>query len=142
MTIKVALAGAGFRSVIDSRLPDEPRGYDERAVAKAAGLGPRINTVMQPCFFALAGVLPADRAIALVKDSRGARLKGKEDDLFTGEYWAGEKSVALGLADKIGDLRSTLRERYGEKVLTVRDGLPKFKDFPKEFGGSGEMLAE
>jgi hypothetical protein len=31
---------------------------------------------------------------------------------------------------------------YGEKVLTVRDGLPKFKDFPKEFGGSGEMLPE
>lgn len=31
---------------------------------------------------------------------------------------------------------------YGEKVMSVRDGLPKFKDFPKEFGGSGEMLAE
>jgi hypothetical protein len=24
----------------------------------------------------------------------------------------------------------------------VKDGLPKFKDFPKEFGGSGDMLAE
>lgn len=56
--------------------------------------------------------------IALVKDSRGARLKGNEADLFSGEYWAGEKSVALGLADQIGDIRSTLRERYGEKVLT------------------------
>jgi serine protease SohB len=56
--------------------------------------------------------------IALVKGSRGARLKGSEDVLFTGEYWAGEKSVSLGLADKIGDIRSTLRERYGEKVLT------------------------
>ncbi|MET0678900.1 MAG: S49 family peptidase [Bradyrhizobium sp.] len=56
--------------------------------------------------------------IALVKGSRGARLKGSEDVLFTGEYWAGEKSVSLGLADKIGDIRSTLRERFGEKVLT------------------------
>jgi len=56
--------------------------------------------------------------IALVKSSRGARLKGTEDVLFTGEYWAGEKSVSLGLADKIGDIRSTLRERFGEKVLT------------------------
>lgn len=56
--------------------------------------------------------------IALVKNSRGARLKGADDFLFTGEYWAGEKSVALGLADAIGDLRSTLRARYGEKVLT------------------------
>ncbi|HEV2160322.1 S49 family peptidase [Bradyrhizobium sp.] len=56
--------------------------------------------------------------ISLVKESRGARLKGSDDTLFTGEYWAGESSIALGLADSIGDLRSTLRARYGEKVLT------------------------
>ena len=56
--------------------------------------------------------------IALVKQSRGARLKGADDVLFTGEYWAGETSVSLGLADAIGDLRSTLRARFGEKVLT------------------------
>src|SRR3981189_2395231 len=55
--------------------------------------------------------------IDLVKKSRGARLKGADDLLFTGEYWAGETSVSLGLADAIGDLRSTLRARYGEKVL-------------------------
>src|SRR5215475_14818985 len=56
--------------------------------------------------------------IALVKQSRGARLKGADDTLFTGEYWAGDSSVSLGLADGIGDLRSTLRARFGEKVLT------------------------
>lgn len=56
--------------------------------------------------------------IALVKESRGARLKGADDTLFTGEYWAGESSIALGLADGIGDIRSILRARYGEKVLT------------------------
>jgi signal peptide peptidase SppA len=56
--------------------------------------------------------------IALVKQSRGAKLKGADDDLFTGEYWTGETSVSLGLADAIGDLRSTLRGRYGDKVLT------------------------
>ena len=56
--------------------------------------------------------------IALVKGSRGKRLKGADEMLFTGEYWAGETAVSLGLADSIGDLRSTLRARYGEKVLT------------------------
>ena len=56
--------------------------------------------------------------IALVKQSRGARLKAVDDVLFTGEYWAGETSVSLGLADAIGDLRSTLRARYGDKVVT------------------------
>ncbi|HVV41746.1 MAG TPA: S49 family peptidase [Nitrobacter sp.] len=56
--------------------------------------------------------------IALVKQSRGARLKGEDGYLFTGEYWAGERSVALGLADAVGDLRSTLRTRFGDKVRT------------------------
>jgi signal peptide peptidase SppA len=56
--------------------------------------------------------------IALVKQSRGSRLKGADDVLFTGEYWAGDTSISLGLADAIGDLRSTLRARYGDKVLT------------------------
>ena len=56
--------------------------------------------------------------IALVKQSRAGKLKGTDDVLFTGEYWAGDTSVALGLADAIGDLRSTLRSRYGDKVST------------------------
>ena len=31
---------------------------------------------------------------------------------------------------------------YGEKVMSVHDGLPKMKDMPKEMGGSGETLPE
>ena len=31
---------------------------------------------------------------------------------------------------------------YAETVLPMRDGLPKLKDFPAEFGGSGETMAE
>src|ERR1700728_36857 len=57
-----------------------------------------------------------DIFIALVKQSRGTRLRGADDVLFTGEYWAGKTSVALGLADAIGDMRATLRARYGDKV--------------------------
>ena len=59
-----------------------------------------------------------DTFIALVKESRGTRLKGEDDYLFTGEYWAGERSVKLGLVDGIGDLRDVLRARYGDKVQT------------------------
>lgn len=36
----------------------------------------------------------------------------------------------------------TVHVNYGEKVMPVHDGLPKFKDFPKEFGGSGVTLPE
>jgi hypothetical protein len=31
---------------------------------------------------------------------------------------------------------------YAETVLPMRDGLPKLKDFPAEFGGSGQIIAE
>jgi serine protease SohB len=56
--------------------------------------------------------------IALVKQRRGAALVGPESALFSGEYWTGRRAVELGLADRIGDLRSTLRERFGEEVFT------------------------
>ncbi|MGH2513877.1 MAG: pyruvate:ferredoxin (flavodoxin) oxidoreductase [Candidatus Limnocylindrales bacterium] len=42
---------------------------DAFAVAAEVSMGNRINTVMQPCFFRLAGVLPADEAIARIKAS-------------------------------------------------------------------------
>ncbi len=35
-----------------------------------------------------------------------------------------------------------LHVNYAEKALAVVDGLPKFKDFPSELGGSGERLVE
>ncbi|MBK3665130.1 S49 family peptidase [Bradyrhizobium diazoefficiens] len=89
-------AGA-HKAMLDPFLPENP---DD--VAKLKALQREIHQIF----------------IALVKESRGARLKGADDVLFTGEYWAGESSIALGLADGIGDLRSTLRARYGEKVLT------------------------
>ena len=36
----------------------------------------------------------------------------------------------------------TLHVHYGNKMVSVKDGLPKFKDLPTDFGGSGEMLPE
>ncbi|MGO8908672.1 MAG: S49 family peptidase [Bradyrhizobium sp.] len=89
-------AGA-HKAMLDPFLPENP---DD--VARVKALQREIHAIF----------------IALVKQSRGTRLKGSDDVLFTGEYWAGETSVSLGLADAIGDLRSTLRARYGEKVLT------------------------
>jgi serine protease SohB len=56
--------------------------------------------------------------IALVKDRRAGKLSGREKDLFSGEYWTGNRARELGLVDSIGDLRAVLRERYGDKVRT------------------------
>jgi pyruvate-ferredoxin/flavodoxin oxidoreductase len=42
---------------------------DAHKVARACGMGGRINTVMQACFFSISGVLPHDEAIAAIKAS-------------------------------------------------------------------------
>ncbi len=54
----------------------------------------------------------------------------------------------LGLVDVFAATIPTLafvpgvHVNYAETVLPMKDGLPKLKDFPKEFGGSGEAIAE
>ena len=40
---------------------------DATKVAQELGLGPRVNTILQTCFFAISGVLPRDEAIAAIK---------------------------------------------------------------------------
>jgi serine protease SohB len=54
--------------------------------------------------------------IALVKARRAGKLDSRETALFSGEYWTGNLAKTLGLVDALGDLRSALRERYGDKV--------------------------
>ena len=55
---------------------------------------------------------------------------------------------SLGVVDVFAATLPTLRfvpgvhVNYAETVLPMRDGLPKLKDFPKEFGGSGEVVPE
>ena len=56
--------------------------------------------------------------IALVKARRGGKLNGSDKALFSGEFWTADKAIELGLADRMGDLRSILRERFGEKVYS------------------------
>jgi len=55
------------RQIIDKEL--EFYTIDAYRVAKETGLGVRINTIMQTCFFALSGVLPREQAIAAIKES-------------------------------------------------------------------------
>jgi len=52
-----------------------------------------------------------------VKQYRRGRLKADDDTLFTGEWWTGLRGIELGLADGVGDLHATLRERFGPDVV-------------------------
>jgi len=40
------------------------------------------------------------------------------------------------------DFKPGVHVNYAETVLPMKDGLPKLKDFPSEFGGSGEAIPE
>jgi serine protease SohB len=59
-----------------------------------------------------------ERFIALVKERRGSKLNGAEKTLFSGEFWTADNARELGLIDGIGELRSFLRARFGDKVRT------------------------
>jgi signal peptide peptidase SppA len=57
-----------------------------------------------------------DVFVALVRDRRGEKLNDSYDDLFSGAFWVGAEALDLGLIDGLGDIRTILRQRFGEKV--------------------------
>ncbi|WP_419913644.1 S49 family peptidase [Hoeflea sp.] len=73
--------------------------------------------------------------IDLVKERRGSKL-ADNDDLFSGLFWSGLKGQELGLVDSLGDLRTVLKDRYGDKtklrLITMPRGL-----FGRRMAGAG-----
>lgn len=65
-----------------------------------------------------------DTFIDMVKERRGARL-ADDPDLYTGLFWTGKKGLELGLVDALGDMRSFLKERYGEKAKLQLVSAPR-----------------
>ena len=82
--------------------------------------------------------------IRVVREGRGDRLK-ESPDTFSGLFWNGEEAVALGLADKLGNLDFVAREVIqAEEVIdyTPRDNVAE--KLAKRFGaaiGEGAMRA-
>jgi len=75
-----------------------------------------------------------------VRDRRGKRLKGEDDVLFNGDIWTGQRALELGLIDGLGDLRSVMRDRFGEKVqLPVIGGERSW--LKRKLGLTGPSLA-
>lgn len=69
--------------------------------------------------------------INAVKEGRGDRLKNPEDNnLFSGLFWTGEQSIALGLADKTGSIASLEKELKLDNVVnyTPMDPFQLFMD--------------
>ncbi len=67
---------------------------DASAVANEAGMGSRINTVMQPCFFQLSGILPPDEAVARIKSWVEATYAKRGEAIVTRNFDAIDSSLA------------------------------------------------
>ena len=67
---------------------------DARKVAQEAGMGRRINTVMQTCFFALSGVLPKDDAIDAIKKAIKKTYGRKSMKVVEKNFEAVDASIA------------------------------------------------
>ncbi len=76
---------------------------------------------------------------AYVKSRRGDKLKGADKTLFNGDVWTGERAIKKGLVDGLGEMRSIMRGKLGEKVRF----MPVQRQggwLQKRFGGA-DMLA-
>ncbi|MBP2340047.1 S49 family peptidase [Saccharothrix coeruleofusca] len=58
---------------------------------------------------------------AWVRERRGDKLVGTDDELFNGEIWTGAKAAELGLVDGIGTLRGVVAKRYPDAEIAVAE---------------------
>lgn len=69
-----------------------------------------------------------------VRTRRGGKLAAPEDEVFSGAFWTGNRAKAMGLIDDVKEMRSHLRELYGEDVK-LRTIEPRKGFFARRFGG-------
>lgn len=67
---------------------------DAYGVAKEAGLGSRINTIMQTCFFAISGVLPKEQAIEAIKETINKTYSSKGEGIVQKNCAAVDKTIS------------------------------------------------
>ena len=67
---------------------------DAYKIAREVGLGGRINTIMQTCFFALSGVLPRDEAIAKIKEAIKKTYAKRGEEVVRMNYEAVDQALA------------------------------------------------
>ncbi len=111
---------------------------DATKIAREVGLGGRINTVMQPCFFALSGVLDRDAAVHLIKESIEKTYKKRGRTVVERNHAAVDRAILeMHQVQVPTTADSTLR-----RLPPVAAGAP---DFVREvtarmLAGEGDLL--
>ncbi len=115
---------------------------DAYAVAAEAGMGRRINTIMQTCFFAISGILPKDEAITAIKHAVDKTYGKKSKRLVELNYRAIDTTLA-----KLHQI--AIPEEDDEKAPALAavgtDATPDIPDFVRDltlpiYQGKGDQL--
>jgi pyruvate-ferredoxin/flavodoxin oxidoreductase len=111
---------------------------DAQQVARDTGMGGRINTIMQTCFFGISGILPREEAIAHIKKSIEKTYSKKGDEVVRRNFAAVDHTLAHLHEVKIPE---RVTARFGRPPI-VSDQAP---DFVKRvtavmMAGKGDLL--
>jgi pyruvate-ferredoxin/flavodoxin oxidoreductase len=111
---------------------------DGYAVAQKTGMGARVNTIMQTCFFAISGVLPREQAIEAIKNSIKKTYGKKGDQIVQQNFAAVDQTLANLFEVKVPDkVTSTI-----EMPPIVSEKAPEFIQHvtAQIMGGFGDLL--
>jgi len=95
---------------------------DAYEVARSTGMGVRINTIMQTCFFAISGVLPRDEAIKKIKEAIKKTYGRKGDEIVQKNFNAVDQTLA-----------NLFEVNYPEKVTSTIEIPPTVSEEAPEF---------
>ncbi|MHC5109089.1 MAG: pyruvate:ferredoxin (flavodoxin) oxidoreductase [Planctomycetota bacterium] len=111
---------------------------DAAQAARDSGMGGRINTIMQTCFFALSGVLPRDEAIAKIKGAI-EKTYGKKGEEVVRRNWAAVDGALAHLHEVSVPAAATSRRH---RTPIVADNAPDFvrKVTGVMLAGKGDLL--
>jgi len=117
---------------------------DAAAVAKDVGLGGRINTVLQVCFFALAKVIPLDDAIEAIKEEI-SKSYGKRGEVVVRRNFAavdraldGLQQVEIPVESQVADLERSVISSLADRLSTAPDFVQQVTGIM--MGGRGDLL--
>lgn len=98
---------------------------DAYKVAEETGMGVRINTIMQTCFFAISNIFPKDDAIALIKNSIKKSYGSKGEKIVEMNFNAVDKSldnlVEIKVPEKVSSKKQLKPPIYGEAPDFVKN---------------------
>jgi len=113
---------------------------DAYKVANETGMGVRINTIMQTCFFAISNIFPKDRAISMIKESIKKTYGAKGDKIVQMNYAAVDQTL-----ENLFEVEVPNKVTSNKKLQPAVAGNGNVPEFIKEvtariIGGKGDLI--